>query len=103
MTFTLPNLPYEYNALEPHIDEQTMHVHHDKHHQAYVDKLNKAVEGIDLGNKTIQEILSSIDELPQDKQDGVIQGRGLIGYVAGLVQQKPNFLWQRQDILATMT
>tara|TARA_Y100000310_G_scaffold334212_1_gene413400 strand:+ start:508 stop:1047 length:540 start_codon:yes stop_codon:yes gene_type:complete len=53
-----------------------MKVHHDKHHQSYVDKLNKAVEGIDLGNKTIQEVLSSINELPQDKQTPIINNGG---------------------------
>src|SRR5438874_876744 len=57
MAFTLPPLPYAYNALEPHIDEQTMHFHHDKHHQAYVDNLNKAIAGSEHENKTIEELV----------------------------------------------
>ena len=51
MAFEVPPLPYDYNALEPHIDEQTMRVHHDKHHQAYVDNANKALEGTDLAGR----------------------------------------------------
>jgi superoxide dismutase, Fe-Mn family len=58
MSFTLPNLPYAYNALEPHIDEATMHIHHGKHHQAYVDNLNKAIAGTENENKTIEELVA---------------------------------------------
>ncbi|MEX2534838.1 MAG: superoxide dismutase [Trueperaceae bacterium] len=57
MAFQLPNLPYPSNALEPHIDAQTMEIHHDKHHKAYTDKLNAAVEGTDMAGKSIEEIL----------------------------------------------
>ena len=57
MAFTLPPLPYAYNALEPHIDEQTMKIHHDKHHQAYVDNLNKAIAGTEHENKSLEEIV----------------------------------------------
>ena len=53
MTNELPKLDYEYNALEPHIDEETMKIHHTKHHQAYIDKLNAAIKGTDLENKDI--------------------------------------------------
>ena len=63
MAFTLPPLPYDYNALEPHIDEQTMHIHHDKHHQGYVDNLNKAVAGTDNENKTLEELVKNAGSL----------------------------------------
>lgn len=65
MAFELPPLPYDYNALEPHIDEMTMRVHHDKHHAAYTNNLNAAVEGTDLAGLTIDEILArGADKLP---------------------------------------
>lgn len=63
MAFTLPPLPYDYNALEPNIDEQTMHIHHDKHHQGYVDNLNKAVAGTDNENKTLDELVKNAGTL----------------------------------------
>jgi superoxide dismutase, Fe-Mn family len=59
MSFTLPALPYAHNALEPHIDTKTMEIHHGKHHQAYVDNLNKAVAGTDNENKTIEELVAN--------------------------------------------
>lgn len=63
---TLPTLPYNYNALEPHIDAQTMEIHHTKHHQTYVDKLNAALEGHDeLLSKPVEELISMIDQLPE--------------------------------------
>ena len=61
MSFKLPQLPYDYDALTPHIDEQTMKIHHGKHHQGYTDKLNKAIEGTDLEGKTIENILLNLD------------------------------------------
>ena len=76
MAFEVPDLPYEYNALEPHIDEQTMRVHHDKHHQAYVDKANAALEGTEWADKPIEEVLRNLDSLPSDKQGPVRNNAG---------------------------
>lgn len=59
MAFTLPALPYSFDALEPHIDKETMQIHHDKHHQAYVDNLNKAIAGTEHENKSLEELLKS--------------------------------------------
>ena len=59
MAFTVPALPYAYEALEPYIDKETMHFHHDKHHQAYVDNLNKAIAGTDNENKSIEELVKN--------------------------------------------
>src|SRR3954467_4812233 len=70
MAYEVPPLPYDYAALEPHIDAQTMEIHHDKHHQAYVDKVNAALEGTDFDGKPIEEALKSLDSLPPDKQQG---------------------------------
>jgi len=64
--FRLDNLPYAYNALEPYIDEQTMKLHHDKHHQTYIDKLNKAIKGTEYESKSIEEIIKNLDSLPKD-------------------------------------
>ena len=64
MAFELPQLPYAYDALEPHIDKQTMEIHHTKHHQAYTTNLNNAIQGTDLENKSIEEILQSNSSAP---------------------------------------
>jgi Fe-Mn family superoxide dismutase len=71
MAFTVPELPYAYDALEPHIDAQTMQIHHDKHHQAYVDNANKALEGTEWADGPVEELLKSLDSLPQDKRTPV--------------------------------
>jgi superoxide dismutase, Fe-Mn family len=68
MPYELPPLPYAYDALAPTIDEQTMRIHHDKHHQAYVDNLNKAVEGTDLDGIPIEELVQQLDRLPEDRR-----------------------------------
>ena len=75
MAYEVPDLPYAYDALEPHIDEATMKLHHDKHHQAYVDKANGALEGTDFEDKPIEEVLQSLDSLPDDKK-GVVRNNG---------------------------
>lgn len=74
--FTLPNLPYEFNALEPYIDEQTMKIHHGKHHQTYIDKLNAAIEGTEWAEKSIEEILQNLDKLSEDKRTAVQNNGG---------------------------
>ena len=63
MAFTLPPLPYAFNALEPHIDAQTMQIHHDKHHQAYVDNLNKAIAGTENENKSLEELVKNAGKI----------------------------------------
>ena len=64
MAYEVPDLPYDYNALEPHIDEQTMRIHHDKHHQAYVDKANAALEGTEWADKPVEEVLETSHRCP---------------------------------------
>jgi len=77
MAFTVPPLPYDYGALEPHIDTQTMQIHHDKHHAAYVNNLNTALEGnADLQNATIEEILNNIKDVPESIRQAVINNGG---------------------------
>jgi Fe-Mn family superoxide dismutase len=76
MAYEVPPLPYDYAALEPHIDEATMRVHHDKHHQAYVDKANAALEGTEWADKTVDEVLQNLDALPEEKKAGVRNNAG---------------------------
>ncbi|MDX1489407.1 MAG: superoxide dismutase [Acidiferrobacterales bacterium] len=76
MAFSLPDLPYDYDALEPNIDEQTMRIHHGKHHQGYTNKLNAAVEGTEWENKSIEDILRNFDSLPSDKKTAVRNNGG---------------------------
>ena len=76
MAYEVPDLPYDYNALEPHIDEQTMRIHHDKHHQAYVDKANAALEGTEWADKPVEEVLANLSSLPSDKQGPVRNNAG---------------------------
>jgi Fe-Mn family superoxide dismutase len=75
MAFTLPPLPYSYDALEPHIDEATMKLHHGKHHQAYVDKLNAAIAASEWESKSIDEIMVSLDKVP-DKIKAAVRNNG---------------------------
>jgi Fe-Mn family superoxide dismutase len=76
MAYSVPDLPYAYDALEPHIDEATMKVHHDKHHQAYVDKANAALEGTEWADKDVEEVLTNLSSLPDDKQGPVRNNAG---------------------------
>jgi Fe-Mn family superoxide dismutase len=75
MAYEVPPLPYDYAALEPHIDEQTMRLHHDKHHQAYVDKVNDALAGTEHADKPIAEIVADLSAIPEDKR-GVVRNNG---------------------------
>ena len=68
--FTLPNLPFAYSALEPHIDALTMEIHHSKHHQAYINKANAALEGGDLSEKTIEELIKENTDTPAIRNNG---------------------------------
>jgi superoxide dismutase, Fe-Mn family len=75
--FTLPDLPYEFKALEPFIDETTMHIHHDKHHQAYIDKLNEALTGKDeFLNMDVKDLLTKLDEVPEEIRTKVRNNAG---------------------------
>jgi superoxide dismutase, Fe-Mn family len=75
MAYEVPALPYDYAALEPHIDEQTMRIHHDKHHQAYVDKVNAALEGTEHADKPIEDVVANLDAIPEDKR-GPVRNNG---------------------------
>jgi superoxide dismutase, Fe-Mn family len=76
MPFEVPPLPYAYDALEPHIDEQTMRLHHDKHHQAYVDNANKALEGTEWADRPVEAVLANLETLPDDKRAAVQNNAG---------------------------
>ncbi len=76
MAYSVPDLPYDYDALSDSIDEDTMHLHHDKHHQAYVDKVNAALEGTDWEDKPIEEVLQNLDQIPDDKRTAVRNNGG---------------------------
>jgi len=75
MGYALPELGYDYNALEPHIDARTMEIHHSKHHNGYVTKVNAALEGTDLADKPIEEVISNLAAVPEDKR-GAVQNNG---------------------------
>ena len=76
MAYEVPPLPYDYNALEPHIDEETMHLHHDKHHQAYVTNANKALEGTEWADRPLDQVLANLDALPEDRRTAVRNNGG---------------------------
>jgi superoxide dismutase, Fe-Mn family len=76
MPYEVPPLPYDYNALEPHIDEQTMRLHHDKHHQAYVDNANKALAGTEWEDRPIESVLGNLEILPEEIRTAVRNNAG---------------------------
>ena len=76
MPFELPPLPYAFNALEPHIDATTMEIHHDRHHKAYVDNANAALAGTAWENSTVEEVLTSLDQIPEDIRGAVRNNAG---------------------------
>lgn len=75
MAFTLPALPYAYNALEPHFDARTMEIHHTKHHQAYITNVNNAIAGTPLEAKSVEALISDLSAVPEDKR-GVVRNNG---------------------------
>jgi superoxide dismutase, Fe-Mn family len=75
MAYSVPPLPYAYDALEPHIDKQTMEIHHDKHHQAYVDKVNAALAGTPLESAAIEDVLKDLGAVPEEKR-GAVRNNG---------------------------
>ncbi len=76
MAYSLPDLPYAYDALEPHIDARTMEIHHTKHHNAYITKVNAALEGTGLENKSIEEVIADLSAVPDDKRTAVRNNGG---------------------------
>jgi superoxide dismutase, Fe-Mn family len=75
MAYTLPPLPYAYDALEPHVDAQTMEIHHTKHHQTYINNVNKALEGTEHADRPVEELIRDIDALPENLR-GVVRNNG---------------------------
>lgn len=76
MAYSLPDLEYKYDALEPYFDAKTMEIHHSKHHQAYINNVNNALEGTDFEKKSIEEVLKKISAIPADKKQAVINNGG---------------------------
>jgi Fe-Mn family superoxide dismutase len=102
MPFEVPPLPYDYAALEPHIDEQTMRLHHDKHHQAYVDKLNAAVSGTEHEGRSIDDIIANLGSIPEDKRTAVRnQGGGHLNHSKFWEWMSPNGGGDPSGALAT--
>src|SRR4029078_4651305 len=75
MAYTLPPLPYAYNALEPHIDARTMEIHHTKHHQAYINNVNTAIAGTELENLPVEKLIADLSKVPDDKR-GAVRNNG---------------------------
>ena len=105
MAYSVPPLPYAYDALEPHIDKLTMEIHHDKHHQAYVDKVNAALEGTPLADAPIEEVLKDLSQVPEDKRTAVRNNGGghynhslfWESHVARTAAASPTARWPRRS------
>uniref|UniRef100_UPI00006A77B4 SUPEROXIDE DISMUTASE [MN] n=1 Tax=Deinococcus radiodurans (strain ATCC 13939 / DSM 20539 / JCM 16871 / CCUG 27074 / LMG 4051 / NBRC 15346 / NCIMB 9279 / VKM B-1422 / R1) TaxID=243230 RepID=UPI00006A77B4 len=76
LAYTLPQLPYAYDALEPHIDARTMEIHHTKHHQTYVDNANKALEGTEFADLPVEQLIQQLDRVPADKKGALRNNAG---------------------------
>ena len=76
MPFELPDLPYGYDALEPHIDAETMRIHHDLHHKAYIDNANAALDGTEWADKPVEQVLADLERVPEDKRTAVRNNAG---------------------------
>ena len=76
MAYTLPQLPYAYDALAPHIDAKTMEIHHTKHHQTYIDNANKALEGTEFADLSVEELIQKLDQVPADKKGALRNNAG---------------------------
>ena len=76
MAYTLPDLPYEFSALEPHVDARTMEIHHDKHHAGYLAKVNAALEGTEFADTPVEEVIANLSALPEDKRTAVRNNGG---------------------------
>jgi len=76
MAFELPDLPYSFDALEPHIDAKTMEIHHDRHHKAYVDNANAALDGTEWAGSSVESVLTNLDSIPEDKRTAVRNNAG---------------------------
>ena len=76
MSYSLPDLPYSYDALEPHIDARTMEIHHSKHHNTYITNVNGAIEGTDLGSKSVEDLISALDSVDAAKRPAVRNNGG---------------------------
>ena len=100
MAYEVPPLPYDYNALEPTIDEQTMHLHHDKHHQAYVNAANGALEGTEWADKPVEEVLQNLGSVPEDKRQVVrsLKDKLRAHYNVSVAELEETDLWQRATI-----
>lgn len=76
MSYTLPELPYAYDALEPHIDAKTMEIHHTKHHQTYINNINAGIEGTEWEDLSVEELVSKANQIPEDLKNNVINNGG---------------------------
>ena len=102
MAYQLPSLPYAFDALEPHIDARTMEIHHGKHHQTYVDKVNAAISGTEFESKSVEELIMNLAAVPEDKRGTVRNhGGGHANHSLFWTIMKPNGGGQPGGALAT--